>query len=442
MSKLKFICMSTLGVLLFLVPMGSGEDKTIFIAHVANYINNNVYDAFEMTTVIIAWLVTIMTVCSIFYTPNNKLLNRLFKTTPFSAALRIAGSLLYIATIHGVDLGVFTAEETGQVMAGPGGLLSTLYITFFVGILLMPLLTSFGAVEFIGTLVAPAIRKLFKVPGYAAVDAIASFVGDGTIGIVVTDTQYQRGYYSKREAAIIATSFSIVGIAFAAAVAEELGFASIFPIFYGSIALVTVILALIVARLPLKKFPDTYYDKKIEYNEKEDGESIFKHAVSLAEQKAANASIVENLKESFIHILDIYIGFLPIIMIIGTTGLVIAEYTNFFSIITIPVFYMLQFLGFDATVAADMAPAMVVGIADMYLPALFITESTSTVAKFVIGVLSFSQLVFLSETGMVLVKSKIGFNLWDVIKVFIFRTVVSFPIVLLIAYGLSSAGII
>ena len=157
-------------------------------------------------------------------------------------------------------------ENTGGLMAT--GMIPPLMVTFFIGVILMPLLTSFGLVEFIGTLIAPIMKKVFKVPGYAAIDALASFLGDGTIGIVVTDQQYQKGYYTQREAAVIATSFSIVGISFAAVVADLLNFSNIFWIFYGTIAFATVIAGFIISRLPLKKFKNEYYQgnqvKKLE----------------------------------------------------------------------------------------------------------------------------------------------------------------------------------
>lgn len=328
-------------------------------------------------------------------------------------------------------------------MAGEGGLLTTLYITFFVGLFALPLLTHFGMVEFIGILLGPVMEKIFRVPGYSMIDAVASFVGDGTIGILVTDNQYQRGYYNKREAYIIATSFSIVGIAFAAAVAEELGFSDIFPVFYGSIVVVTIILAFITSRMPLKKFPPTYYrgrePKTVDIPE---GRTLLEHAYTSAIDQAKETQVSEALKEALKNVANIYVSFIPVIMAVGTFSLVIAEYTPFFDIISAPLVYVYDFLGFNQEVAASMAPASVAGFADMYLPALFITDSPSEAARFFVGVLAFTQLVFLSETGMILVKTKIGLNFWDVTKVFLYRTLLSIPILIVITNILASLNML
>ncbi len=443
-----FIFFSILGFILFLVPLKIGGESKIFISHFTDAIINNIYTPFIIFTEITATIVLLCSIVFLFYTSKNEFLNNLFKASKLNIVARVVGSSFYLIVLNNWFAGnPFVAAildpNTGGVMVGEGGLLTTLYITFFIGILILPLITHFGAVEFIGTLSAPFVEKVFKVPGYSAVDAIASFVGDGTIGIVVTDTQYKRGYYSKREAYIIATSFSIVGIAFASAVAQELGFASIFPIFYLTIVIAIIIIAMITARLPLKKFPNTYYENQEPKKfEKADDVSTAAHALDLACKQAESVSLISVLKESIKNILNIYVGFLPIIMLVGTLALVLAERTAFFNIISYPLVPLYDMLGFTHEVAAMLAPATVVGFADMYLPALFIGGSPSEASRFFIGVLAFTQLVFMSETGMVLLKSSIGLNFFDVIKVFVYRTILSIPIVLGLTYILSLLGVI
>lgn len=447
-NKLKFILLSIFGFIFFLMPFNINGESKIAISHIVNFVTGNMLDPFIGFTIICAWIVLIATVLFTFYTSKNEFVNSVFKASPLNVVLRVVGSFLYLMVLNGwfanyEFAGVILDGDTGGLMAGDGGLLTTLYITFFVGILALPLLTHFGIVEFIGTLLGSVVEKLFKVPGYSTIDAIASFVGDGTIGIVVTDNQYQRGYYNKREAYIIATSFSIVGIAFASAVAEELGFGHIFPIFYGSIALVTVLLAFIISRMPLKKFPPTYYEgvkpNRIEIPE---GKTVLQHAYESAIKQAGNTKIRDVIIDSIKNIINIYVGFLPIIMAVGTLSLVVAEYTAFFNIISAPLVFLYTMIGYSKEVAAVMAPASVAGFADMYLPALFIGGSPSEASRFFIGVLAFTQLVFMSETGMILVKSKIGLSFWDVIKLFIFRTVISIPILVIITNILASLGII
>ena len=94
-------------------------------------------------------------------------------------------------------------------------LLTTLVIIFVIAAILLPLLLDFGLLEFVGAKLTKVMRPLFKVPGRAAVDCITSWIGDGTLGVMLTCNQYEGGYYTAKEASIIATpspspsSFSI-----------------------------------------------------------------------------------------------------------------------------------------------------------------------------------------------------------------------------------------
>ena len=447
-NKLKFILLSLVGIVFFLMPVPIGGESKIFISHITDFIMNNYMEGFLMFTVLCAWVVLVATIIFMFYESSSKLLNDIFKSSPIDTGLRLIGSFLYLMVYYGwfseSAIGqLIVNPATGETMAGAGGLLTTLYITFFVGIIALPLLTDFGLVEFLGVILGPVMEKVFNVPGSSTVDALTSFVGDGTIGIVLTDRQYQYGYYTKREAYIIASSFSVVGIAFAAAVAEELGFGSIFPIFYGAIILVTLFIAFIQARMPMKKFEDEYYPgvepQKVERTKYQ---SVLKTALESAAEHAEMNSLKDSFGSSLKHVIDIYVGFIPIIMAVGTISLIIAEFTPVLNIISFPFTYLYELLGFSSEAAGVMAPATLAGFADMYLPAIFVSGLSSAAARFFIGALAFTQLVFLSETGMVLVKTKIGLNLWDVTKLFLFRTLLSIPILTLITYGLSAAGIL
>ncbi|MGM0378498.1 MAG: YjiH family protein [Bacillota bacterium] len=447
-NKVKFWFFSIFGFAFFLMPFSFLGNESIAISHIVYIVTNYMFEPFIFFTQAVAVTVIIGTVLFLFYTSDNDYLNNVFKTTPLNIFLRIIGSFMYIMVINNwfsnTQIGsMITDPNTGGVMAGSGGLLTVIYITFFVGLLALPFLTHFGAVEFLGIILGPVVQKLFKVPGYSAVDAIASFVGDGTIGIVVTDKQYQRGYYNRREAYIIATSFSIVGISFAAAVAEELGFGDIFPIFYGAIALSTAIIAFVTARLPLKKYKKTYYEGvEPKSTEIPEDKTVLQHAYNSAIEAAKEANFVDIMKDAFKGVVRIYVGFLPVIMFVGTVGLIVAEYTPFFDIISAPLVPVFTLLGYSKEVASMMAPASLVGFADMYLPALFISGSPSEASRFFIGVLAFTQLIFMSETGMVLVETKIGVNFWDVIKVFVYRTVLSIPILFVITRILAMLGVI
>lgn len=438
MAIIKFLFYSILGIIAFLAPVTIGGESSILMGHIKSIVIDGYSESIKYLIVFVSLITITGTVIGkIKKQFKNPVLQELFICGPINGAVRIGGSIFFLMVHFGVGPKAVLDPNTGGMMAGD--LLPSLMVTFCVGVILMPLLTSFGLVEFVGVLIAPFMRKVFKVPGYAAVDAIASFLGDGTIGIVVTDQQYQKGYYTQREAVIIATSFSIVGISFAAVVADFLKFSSIFIIFYSTIAISTVVAGVIIARLPLKKFKNEYYVQgKVEEKDIISFSLALRKAAAVAEKAREVEIIVDSIKKVAV----LYITFIPVIMFMGTAGLIVAEYTNIFSIISMPLIPFLQLLGFSKEVAESMAPSMIVGFSDMYLPSLLIESVKSDMARFVIGTLSFAQLIFLSETGMILVASKIGFTFWDALKFFVLRTIITFPVIYGIARILLSMGIL
>lgn len=447
-NKFKFVFFSVFGFAFFLMPFPFLGESRVALSHIVYVVTTYMLDPFIFLTVAISAIVMVGTIVFIFYTSKIEYLNKVFKASPLNAFFRIAGSFMYIMVIYDwfsdTQIGAMITDPfTGGVMAGPDGLLTTIYITFFAGLLAIPFLTHFGAVEFIGIIIGPAVQKLFRVPGYSAVDAIASFVGSGTVGIIVTDKQYQRGYYNTREAFIIATSFSIVGISFANVVAEELGFGTMFPIFYLSILLGTVLIALVTARLPWKKYDENYYEGvEPKTHEIPEEKGVFRHAKDVAIKAASEAQFSSIMKDAFSSIVNIYVSFMPIIMFVGTVSLVVAEQTPAFDIISAPLVPLYSLIGYSEEVASMMATSSLVGFADMYLPAIFIGDSPSESSRFFIGVLTFTQLIFMAETGIVLMKTKLGIKFWDVVLVFVYRTVVSIPILVVLTRVLVAMGVI
>src|SRR6185437_6350798 len=112
---------------------------------------------------------------------------------------------------------------------------SFLFTIFLFAGLLLPLLLNFGLLEFFGTMMVKVMRPLFKLPGRSSVDAFTSWIGDGTIGVLLTSKQYEDGFYTKKEAAIIGTTFSVVSITFSLVIIDTVGMAKYFPQFYGTV---------------------------------------------------------------------------------------------------------------------------------------------------------------------------------------------------------------
>lgn len=95
-------------------------------------------------------------------------------------------------------------EIGGQAFSLAYSILVTIIVSgFFVTVIIES-----GLVEFVSFLIEPFMRKLFKIPGYAAVDCLSSFVSSASVGIYLTDGFYKEKKYTAKEAGIVATCFA------------------------------------------------------------------------------------------------------------------------------------------------------------------------------------------------------------------------------------------
>jgi nucleoside recognition membrane protein YjiH len=311
-----------------------------------------------------------------------------------------------------------------------------LVFVFLVASFLLPLLLDFGLLEYVGALLTKFMRPVFKVPGRAAVDCITSWIGDGTLGVMLTCNQYEGGYYNAKEASIIATLFSAVSITFSLVVLEEVGLTHMFGLYYLLICFVGIICAIICPRIwPLNKKPETYL---VEGNAMPDTlpegyKSSAEYGMDLALKRvAAHKGAGEFFGNGLKNCLSMWFGVLPTVMAVGTIALIIADYTPIFEWLGMPFYPLLQLLGVPEAKAA--AGTMVVGFTDMFTPAILIAGCEDAMTRFIVAVISITQVLFLDEVGGLIISSKLPVNLGELFVIFLERTIISILIVVPIAH--------
>src|SRR5690606_20322266 len=129
-----------------------------------------------------------------------------------------------------------------------------------LGALILAFLVGFGLLEMVGVLMQPIMKPIWKTPGASAIDAVASFVGSYSIGLLITNRVYLQKQYSAREAIIIATGFSTVSAAFMVIVAKTLGLMEFWNLFFWSTLVITFIVTAITARIP----PISRFDNELD----------------------------------------------------------------------------------------------------------------------------------------------------------------------------------
>ncbi|MGM0900859.1 MAG: YjiH family protein [Bacillota bacterium] len=435
---LKFILPSLIGILLFITPIKTEDGITIPVAFLSNQINGAIGDLIPAIVVLVMAISTVGSIIATVVKPNfitqNKTMNTLFSVSKFWVVARLLGTIFAAMTLYKMGPEMIHSENTGTLLLYD--LIPILFTTFLLAGILLPLLLNFGLLEFIGALFMKVMRPIFTLPGRSSLDCLASWVGDGTIGVLLTSKQYEEGYYTKREAAVIATTFSVVSITFSIVILQYLELEQYFVPYYLTIIFAGLVAAVIMPRIrPLSKKADTGYELT-ELKAEEmipEGVSQVKWGLNNAVNKARkNDSVANIFTEGFKNVLDMWLGVLPIVMAIGTVALVIAEFTPVFTILGKPFEPILTLM--QVPEAAEAAQTMVIGFADMLLPAIIGSGIESELTRFVIACVSVTQLVYLSEMGGLLLGSKLPVSFKDLVLIFILRTVITLPIVVLVAH--------
>lgn len=437
-DKLKFIIPSIIGILLFMFPVMYDDELTIPIAILAGLLGDLLGNSipYIMTGVIaVTAIATVITkLMKPAFTKEPGFFNTLLNVSIFWTVVRVLAMVLAIMTLFELGPEAVWSDVTGSVILYD--LLPVLFTVFLFAGLFLPLLLNFGLLELFGALLTKIMRPLFKLPGRASIDALASWLGDGTIGVLLTSKQYEDGYYTKREAAVIATTFSIVSITFSLVVITQVKLGSMFIPFYITIGVAGLVAAIIMPRIPpLSRKADTYYNGE-EQDEKElipSGYSPLKWGYTQAVERAAkNKSAGKFFRDGGKNVLDMWMGVAPIVMAFGTIALILAENTDLFVYLGMPFIPLLELLQIPE--AAKASESLIVGFADMFLPALLASDIQSELTRFVVAAVSVTQLIYLSEVGGVILGSKVPVSLWEMFVIYILRTLITLPVIALMAH--------
>ena len=442
--KAMFLIPSIIGVILFMIPVKNADGNwTVVVKIIADIIAGAIGGFLPLLCVLILTVSAIMCLVALAkpkFIMDSPILSECFACKPIWVVVRVLAAIFVWLTYLGVD-----ADGTGFISMITGGdqggfilydLLTTLVIIFVIAALLLPLLLDFGLLEFVGAKLTKVMRPLFKVPGRAAVDCITSWIGDGTLGVMLTCNQYEGGYYSAKEASIIATLFSAVSITFTLVVLDTVGMLDKFGIYYLIVCLVGIICAIICPYLyPLRNKPDTYLipGKAAPDTLPEGYKNTTEYGMDLALKRVAeHKGAGEFFRSGLKNACSMWFGVLPSVMAIGTIALILANFTPIFQYLGIPFRPLVQLL--QVPEAEAVASTMIVGFTDMLTPAILIAECTSEMARFIVAVVSVTQVLYLSEVGGLIIGSKLPLNLWELFVIFLERTIISLLIVCPIAH--------
>lgn len=440
---IKFILFSLISILVFFVPITIDGNTDMGFGIIYKFFKNTLGIAG-------LWLICFIITANGVLCVLSKIFKDVFQKKykgiyDYYESDSIIHAILYLVGAAFVLL--YTADITFKAFSAPGWLMNkdvansvissvVIDTTFIimVGSFFIAFLINSGLVDFVGAFMQPIMRPAFKIPGRSAVNCIGSIVCSASVGVLMTDRFYKEGIYTQKETAIIATGFSAVSVGFSYMVVKTAGLQSKFlPIYFIAMIVTFLVTAVVVRFPPLKNKSHKYIDGRLQTkedleNEKiKSGKGLFKTGASRAVKKAyLSPKIGKELKLGLKDGASVVPKVISLMTAVGILGLLIAHYTPIFDWIGMIILPLLKLLRIPD--AVEIASSFFVGIAEMFLPVLLISDKINVIseaARFLVVVVSQVQIIFFSDSAVVMLALKMPVSVKDLVIIFIERTIVA-----------------
>ncbi|GHH96624.1 YjiH family protein [Neobacillus kokaensis] len=419
---LKFLLFSSIGIFMFFIPIEWNGKSSIPLDHFVTWVRSLIGNS-------ASYYVLIIVVLGAIHPFYKKTWNKSAVDAVISL-FKILGAVATILVIFNIGPAWLMAEDMGPYWLN--FLLIPIGMLVPIGAVFLALLVGYGLLEFIGIFMQPIMRPIWRTPGRSAIDAVASFVGSYSIGLLITNRVYKEGKYTKREAVIIATGFSTVSATFMIVVAKTLDLMHIWNLYFWLTLVVTFAVTAITVRLrPISKMSDDYYSGEGYPEEviKKDRVKVAWNQAMVTVESAPKLwkNIYDNVKDGVLMAM----GILPTIMSIGLLGLILVNQT--------PVFDYLGYIFYPLTALLQIpepflaAKAAAINLVDMFVPSLVVLK-TSLETRFIIGSLSISVILFFSSLIPCIMSTEIPLKMRDILLIWFLRTIFSFLLITPLAF--------
>lgn len=420
----KFLLYSFIGVFMFFIPIKLRGSRTIPIDHLVNMLKALPYYEPIYGGVLI--------IIGAIFPFVNGTWNKDRTTTVFSM-LNILGVIFLIMLIF--NIGPYPLLESDMISFIYKNIVIPVTTIIPIGSIFLAFIMNYGLMELIGVLMRPIMKPIWKTPGRSAIDAVTAFVGSYSVALLITNRAYKEGKYTEREASIIGSGFTTVAVTIMIIVAKTSGIIEHWTFYFLFTLAVTFTVTAITSRIyPLNRKPETYYKGKDGDIEPDLKGNPFKIAWQEAMAVLNESSpLLENIWRNLKDGIRLAISIAPNIISIGVLGLIIANYTPLFDILGYLFYPITLILRIPEPLLAAKASA--ISISEMLLPAVVVAEAP-LVTRFIIAVVSVSEILFFSASIPCILSTEIPLTLKDIMIIWVQRVILSLviagPILLLI----------
>lgn len=431
----KFLIMSAIGIFMFFVNITIGGKTAVPMVQIINFLKAHIPAAANQWMVVLLCLSTVVTGLwaksskAPAWIKEHHANDGLFDWFTF-----ITASIFSVMVIFNVGpefvinpaIGMSSLNITRDVM----------YSVIIAGGL-VGFLTEFGLLDCLGVILEPIMRKLFRVPGEASIDALSSFVSAPSVGVMITNGLYKNKTYTQREAVTITTCFSVCSLGtyvFLSGMANCSEYYS--QLVLSSLLLCFVMAAIMVRIAPTSRKKDIYIDGTVQTPEQRQSvkysRQTLPNAVTAGLEKAGPASF-KCIPDSIVAAVGFAQKVAAYIMSLSIIFLALANYTPVVGWLGAPVAPILRLLGL-----ADVeliAPSILSGFLALSLPATLLKGTAVCAASgFFVVLVSTAQVIFFTESANAMLQSEIPVDFKDLLIIFLERTIILMPLAALIVH--------
>ncbi|WP_426007988.1 YjiH family protein [Aeromonas salmonicida] len=405
-AGIKLLLASLFGIAIFFIPFELAGRSTIMVDHLAGFLIAQRPLAVGLILLLIG------------YGAITPLLDGRWRARPIDRLLSLFKLIgLVLALMYVANLGPAWLMTPDRLPFLFDKLAMSVGLIVPIGAMALTFLLGFGLLELIGVLMQPVMRPLWRTPGHSAIDAVASFVGSYSVGLLITNRVFLAGKYTVREAVIIATGFSTVSAAFMIIVAKTLNLMEHWNFYFWSTLVITFVITAILARVP----PISSMAHHGETDEPlPAGKNRWQAALASGLTQSSMAQPVlrqlqNNLKDGLLMAAAV----VPTILSVGLLGLLLAQHT--------PLFDLLGWLLWPLTWLLELgepletARALSAGLAEMFLPAILLKDADLLV-RYVTAVVSVSSVLFFSASIPCILATRIPVSVGQLVVIWLLRT--------------------
>jgi len=409
-ALLRLIAYSSLGLVMFFLPVEIGGKSTILFDHAATWL------ATKQRPLAITFVLALMAWGAAQPFISGRWRENV--TTTVFSLLKVLGLVLAIMYLSGAGPAVLFEKDMLPFLFDKLALTVGLIVP--LGAVALAFLVGFGLLELVGVLMQPIMRPIWRTPGHSAIDAVASFVGSYSVGLLITNRVYLEGKYTAREAAIIATGFSTVSAAFMIIVAKTLSLMPAWNFYFWSTFVIAFAVTAITAWVP----PISRMDNTGGVSDSlPTGRSRWQAAWDAGLSQAQGApALWRVLRDNLRDGIAMASAVVPTILAVGLIGLLLARYTPVFDLLGLLLVPFVWIAGLAEPMLT--AKALASGLAEMFLSAIQL-KGADPVTRYVAAVVSVSSVLFFSGSIPCVLATRIPLSLRQMVAVWFVRTVLS-----------------